>query len=265
MGPVTLTLAAVAGVALYRNMKRGKRHGVWRTALEEAATKLGGRASPGTRFDTPQLRAAVDGIDVTVTVKQAHKSDAHGVAIAETPLAEATRNIRLYFGWDVGSIREEIEHFPEVEGFIPLEGRTHLRSDHPEVARAFVSHAAKDFSDVRREANAHAVEVLIRGGTLRLAVHGVEQSSWMIERIVTATSRLTRGLEYFAGAPENARHVVTSAPDDNPRCELCTERRQEGTPWIACARCGATYHQTCWVQATGCLVTGCEETRSRAL
>jgi len=243
--------------------------------LSEAAARLGGRASPGTRFDRPQLRATVDGVSVTLSIKDAYRKSEKGTAVAEAPLADEARTLRLYFGWDVADIREEILQLSEigVKSMRILGGKVIVRGDDAKLAAGFLEHAALDLAGIRREAKAHALEILARGGTFRIAVHGIQRSTWMIEHIVTATARLVRGLEFFAGVP--ARELegpppprVSTPPfrDDGARfeaasCALCTENRSAHEGWVRCNRCHAPYHERYWVQATGCLAEGCAETR----
>ena len=279
---VFFALAVAGGAIAYKMMKRGEKHARWKDVFEEAANKLGGRASTGTRFDSPELRATVDQISIDVKLKSAYKRTDKGVAVAEASLSGPCTSLRLYFGWDVGPVRRELEYIPEIPfpRAFGLRGRVSVRSDDADLANRFVQHAVNDLSDVRREAEAHGVEILVRGGTFRMAVHGIQRSSWMIERIVTAMTRLVRGVEHFAGGslpPPSARPLAPVAPrgpdaavpapaeeDDGSfeeaTCTLCTEARKARSGWVRCNRCGAAYHHRCWAQATGCLSEGCEET-----
>lgn len=289
MDPFSIAAVGLIGYGVYRYTKRGKAHEQWRAVLDEAAERLGAQASAGSRFDAPQLRATVAGVRVTVTVKEAYDSADKGVVVCEARLANGLEKVRLYFGWDIGKVKTEVEHIKPVN--VPhafgLTGQLNLRADDPDLGRDFFEHALNDVADVRREASAHGMEILVRGGTLRMAVHGIEQSAWLIERSVTATARLLRGVEYYCGAsdskpargpnrPASQRTTGgnverTMGPDDGttegaahgtPECTLCSEHRKPDQSWIRCARCESPYHRDCWVQATGCLAEGCAETRA---
>lgn len=273
MDPISAIALAVTGVFAYRIINRGQRNEGWKHAVDEAAKKLGGRASLGGSGNAPELRATVDQILVNVRLDRIHRSRAQGVAIAEARVSDRAGKVRLYVGWDIGHTKNEIAHIPEIPVVQPfgVKGRITLRSDHPALARRFLRHALNDLTDVRREAAASALEIKLTGGTLRLAVHGIQQSSWMIERIVTATTRLVRGLDYFTGSGEALEDagLPASSPATPPTeafeaadCEVCASARKAREQWVRCDRCDAAYHRRCWVQATGCLAGDCQETRA---
>jgi hypothetical protein len=248
-------------------MMRGKVLTEWKMVFEEAASRLGGTVT-GSRHEAPSLEATVDAIAVEVTVQEATKAPDKGVAIARASTTSAADGIRLYFGWDVKNLRRELEVIPRIPfpNAFGLVGAVMVRADDAAFASHFVEYAANDLADVRREAEAHGLETLLGQGTFRIAVHGIQRSPWMIERIVTAASRLVRGIDYYAGrmarpsTPAPSRDAQATFEDAT--CSLCAEPRKTGEAWVKCNRCRAPYHGKCWVQATGCLSVGCAETRA---
>src|SRR5215475_429357 len=97
-----LVAGASYGYSLYQ---KSRAHQRFKVVFEEVARRLGGRASPGTIFDAPELRLAVGGVDVTLKLRGIENPE-RGVAIIEVPLAGQGANemFRLYVGWDVSSV-----------------------------------------------------------------------------------------------------------------------------------------------------------------
>jgi hypothetical protein len=305
MEPFAIAALALGGYWVLRKNQRADRREAWTQVLAEAAERLGGRSSPGSAGDAPSLRATVDQITVTVTIQGHKKPDAEAVAIVEARMAEDFGDRRVYFGWATGPVRPELAHIPEIPfpHAFGLSGPVSVRSDDATLANDFVKHAVKDIADVRQEASASAIEILARGGSFRMAVHGLDRSAWLLERLVTATTRLVRGLEYFGGvrreavaldgpsvptrpappasspvpdasteggivraeAPHSPARPTAKPMAREERCGLCQERPSGEARWVRCNRCGTPYHEICWIQATGCLESGCEETRATPL
>src|SRR5207248_8246125 len=143
-------------------------------------------ASPGTIFDAPELRLSVGGIDVLLKLRGIENPE-RGVAIVEAPLPSspnaASDMLRLYVGWDVSSVPRGLEHIPEIPfPRVGLDGRLVVRASDAAIASRFVERATPGLLDIRREARARAMEVLCRGGTLQLAVHGIRDSASGLER-----------------------------------------------------------------------------------
>ena len=256
---------ALAGFGFYRYVKRGRVHRDWTEVLNDTAKRLNGQASLGSRFDSPQLRTSIDGISITISFKDAHRAQDKGTAIAEAQLDLATDDARLYFAWNVIEIRKELTYIPEVE--LPftfgLPTPHVVRANHPKYAERFLRYIANDIVDVKREANAHGLEFLLRAGGLRMAVHGIERSPWAVERIATATARIARGVRFCLDTPDDQIPDLNSqnAPSTSKvECILCSS--SISSDLLKCNRCNAEYHHTCWRQATGCIVEDCYETRA---
>jgi hypothetical protein len=296
MEPFLFFLVA-GGAAAYSFAAKGRAHARWKPVLDEAARRLGGRASTATMFDAPELRAEVNGLTVTLKLQNINKAPRRVVSISEASLPEGMSGVRLYFGWDVTRLSRDLEYiseipFPKAFG---LEGRVIVRADDAVVAHHFAERVAIDLVDTRREASAHAVEVLARGGTVRLAVHGLLESAAVVERLVRATARITRSVVESARAPAAAAPKTPPTPPARPpsplpipepappksdsiappappppvtptveaaTCGLCGEARTGPGAWLRCTRCKTAYHPACWHQATGCVADGCTETRS---
>lgn len=270
---VAFAAAGVAGAWAFLLMKRSRAHNRWKGLLEEAATKLGGRASPATMFDAPELRATLEDVTVTLKLRDIHKPES-GVASAEARLAGLDERLRIYLGWDVAAAPPGLEHVPELDygGAAFVEGKVVLRGSDAVIAKRFVELAAIDLVDLRREANARALEVICRGGYLDLRAHGMTESPHMVERLAIVSARLVRlaleaatGRKLGPGASPSPAAPSPAAPAGDARCPLCMGAQKAGETWVACSRCGSPYHQNCWQQATGCLVEGCDETKSRPL
>lgn len=259
--------AALGGGGLtWSLVRRGRAHARWKAVLDQVAGELGGRASPGSMFDAPELRAEVDGITVTLKLRNIHKSAAKGSALAESKLPERAGSVRLFFGWDVAAAPPGLEHVPDVESLRTgrVEGAVIAKADDAAVAERFMERAMIDLIDVRREANAHALEVISRGGYLTLSLHGIQETAHMLERIVIVSARLAEMMGQIASgtlleAGESAAPEATSSAV----CTVCEAAYSAGEHWVACARCAAPYHRACFEQATACLLD--QETRTRPL
>lgn len=212
LGAVALLAAGSAyGYALYQ---RGRAHARFKFALEEIARRLGGRTSAGTLFDAPELRVALGGATVMLRLKGIEQPS-RGVAIAETPLGPSFEGLRLYVGWEVSSVPRGLEHVPE----IPLprarfEGRLVVRASDAAIATRFVDQVTQALAEAKREARASALEVLCRGGVLQFAVHGIEDSPIMLERVLTVATRMREAIAGDAAGsdrPGEASAAATAA------------------------------------------------------
>jgi hypothetical protein len=260
-----ITLGGLGAVA-YRYFRRGKIHRDWSSVLTEAAQRLNGHASIGNRFDAPQLRTNIDGASITISFKDTHRANEKGTAISEVKVNAKAEQYRLYFGWNVQQLRKELTYIPEVElqyGF-GLPTPNVVRANDRAFAEQLLKYAANDIVDVKREANAHGIEFLLRAGGLRFAVHGIERSSWMVERLATATARIAKGIEFCLDTQsgENAVLSPVTVRERQINCRLCTSQIQENQKVLRCNRCNAAYHDHCFRQATGCIVDQCFETRA---
>ena len=252
-------LAVAAGVAvlgggswIYSVVKRGNAHARWKPLLDEVARKLNGRASPGSMFDAPELRAELDGLTVTLRLKEIHKSTAQ--VLAESRLPESAGAVRLYFGWDVAQAPPDLAHVPRVDS---REGIA--KADDAALAARFFDRAMIDLIDVRREANARALEVIARGGYVTLVLYGIQETTHLLERMLIVSSRLAQTIGAVASGtalpPPKTLDLI---------CALC-DQPHDTKPWVQCARCEAPYHRACFEQAGSCLRPDCGSTQSRPL
>jgi RING finger family protein len=278
-----LVAGASYGYSLYQ---KGRAHARFKLSFEEIARKLGGRASPGTIFDAPELRLMFGDAEVLLRLRGIEHPD-RGVAIAEVPLSAGASSdmLRLYVGWDVSSVPRGLEHIPEIPfPRVGLDGRLIVRTNDAAIASQFIERAVPDLSEVRREARARALEILCRGGSLQVAVHGIRDSAIMLERIVFAALRMRELVQAIRKNEAPARHdpaperprsppppsapEQASPPPEPPApavaCTLCAESKKKDEAWVACSRCRAPYHRRCWAQATGCIEKDCPETRALA-
>ncbi|MBI2378847.1 MAG: hypothetical protein HYV07_32935 [Deltaproteobacteria bacterium] len=273
MDPFSITVLAIGGAIAYSALGRGKRRAAWAPAIEQARARLLARVSGGS--DTPELRADLDGREVMLQLRAIHSPE-QTVAIAETRLSSEA--LRLFVGWDVTRVRDDISYIPEVPypGPQKLSGQVTARADDPAVAERFLVHASSTLLDLRRCSAARALELLARGGLLRIAVHGLAATSLSIERTVTASVELARLLELAASGvelppivarPEKSVAVEpASTPKPEPHaCALCEGRRTPDGGFVRCKRCGTTYHAQCWRQATGCVAEGCDWIRAEPI
>lgn len=259
--------AALGGGGLtWSLIRRGRAHARWKAVLDQVADQLGGRASPGSMFDAPELRAELDGITVTLKLKDIHKSAAKGAALAESRLPERAGSVRLFFGWEVEAAPAGLEHVPDVESLRTgrVEGSVIAKADDASIAERFMDRAMIDLLDVRREAGAHALEVVCRGGYLTLTLHGIQETPHMLERIVIVSTRLAKLMDEVAGRETlPAGPSQGGAPMSSPICTVCETAGRVGEAWVACAECGAPYHAACFDQATACVFD--QETRARPI
>ena len=63
-----------------------------------------------------------------------------------------------------------------------------VHSSDSEFAHKLLKLAANDITGIRRESSAHGIEFLLRAGSLRFAVHGLERSEWVLERLAPRLS-----------------------------------------------------------------------------
>ncbi len=274
MDPFSLTALAIGSAIAYSAFGRGKRRTRWVEALELARRRLDARLSIA---QTPELRATVEGREVMLQVRDITKSDDSVLAISEAKLSSEA--VRLFVGWDVTRIRDDIFYIPEVPfpGVLRLEGRVNARADDPRVAERFLTLASSELVDLRKSASARAVELLARGGTLRVAVHGLGPSANAIERAVLSTASLAGSLELAASGVDlppvvnvlEKKIVLEPIPDRtlaaDPECTLCRGQRHPMGGFVRCRRCRSVYHARCWTQATGCIAEGCDWIRAEPM
>jgi hypothetical protein len=259
-----LLLVAAGSAAAYVLANRGKNNAEWRPVLEEAARSLEGRTSFGGMFDEPELRAEQDGRTVTVRLKNLQRPPAHRIAVADLVLDPGAPSARIYLGWGVTRLPPDLHYIPEVgsEGWSEMQGNLQIRADDVELARSFVDAAARDLVDLRRSMRATAIEVLVRSGTLKLAVHGPTPSAPAVRELVGLSLALARLLAGQKSSAETAPTAPMTPAAATPRCALCGSEAKLGDEWLACKRCRSPYHRACWITATGCVTEGCAETRA---
>ena len=184
-------LAAASAGAWYF-ARRKSRPSAWTELLEEVAERFGGRASVGGTFDSPELRAKIDELQLTLRLSAALK-DARKVRAEADVALPGLPTTRLYFGWNNDELPAIFEHIEAyATGALRLEGHWQARSDEPERAQAFLRKAELPIFDLAREAEADAIEVDVRGGYLRLRVHGCRKTTGMLERVLRVTAELGR-------------------------------------------------------------------------
>lgn len=271
---VVIGVGAALGAGILARAVRGKKsRGDWAERLEEVAARVGGRPSVGAEH--PELRAEVDGTTVTLRLVDV-AAGARGRVEAQASLPDPDNTARLYLGWDTSAPPAGLEHVPEVapDGPSRLEGHLVLRADDPTLAHRALAAARLDLVDIRKEANARALELTARGGYLTLVVHGLEPTTSLLERSLKVVARLARVVDeasrgtalpapeaHADGDPEEPAAGPTPVPPD-ARCELCDSGERAGIGWVRCGSCGAPYHEDCWAQATACLAVGCHGTRA---
>lgn len=196
------------GVAL-RAVRKGRVRRRWSGVLADVAQRTGARGSIGSSSDAPELRTEIDGTTVTLKIIGIEKAPRDGRIVASASLPDNANTIRFYFGWDVLEIPRAVEHIADVP-YPPVqrvEGDVKIRADDGAMASRFLREAIVDLIDVRREATAHALEVIVKGGYLELLVHGLDEHPAVLERTARACQRLaaivdtiSRGTTLPAGA-----------------------------------------------------------------
>ncbi|MCA9549547.1 MAG: hypothetical protein KC933_05885 [Myxococcales bacterium] len=278
---VVLGAAALgAGGYAVRLLTRGRAHGRWSTLLAEVAQAIEGRASPASRFDNPELRAEVDGLTLTLRLYDVHKG-AGGRAEVQVRLPDPDDTSRLYLGWDVAETPPDLAHVPEVPypTTLRVQGVLTARADDPVLATRVLESSLLELTDVRREANAKQVEVVVRGGYLTLVLHGLEPTTQLLVRALKTTAALAHRVGSAAkgtALPAPADPVPTQgsgdsepvpAPEPLPEagpvtCGLCGGTPSGSGAWVRCRRCRTPYHAECFQQATACLEEGCGSVRA---
>ena len=180
------------GIAL-RLLTRGRARDDWSAAMEEAATRVGGRASVASRFDAAELRAERDGATITVRIPDLAAGD-RGKAHAEAAVPASLGDSRLYFGWDVRPAPPEVAHWSHLPAPLAADGDVELRGDDAGLAQRFADLAFVELLDIRRESEATSVELHVRGGYLHLRLAGVRRTPDMLERLVIVTGHLLQHL-----------------------------------------------------------------------
>lgn len=215
MGPgevILLAGGAVAalsvGIAVAHRIKKGAALARWRMLLDEVAGTMGGRVSAPGPHEAPQLRAEVAGRTVTLTLARFAADPARIRAEAQVALPDRDDLMRLYVGWDAVDPPPDFAHVPTRIVTVPpgLDGRIQVHADEATVAERFVDRCAADLLDVRRETEARALEVRIRGGYLTLITHGTRPTAPMLERTLRAAHRLSDEVHTAAeGSAKEAR------------------------------------------------------------
>jgi hypothetical protein len=224
----------------------------WRPAIEAAARSLGGR--PALAGADAELRAEHEGLTVTVKVRGTDVS-------AEASLHAGAKPLRIYLGAGGAAPPSDFAHVPEAElpPAFALEPPVVLRSDDAPRAVAFAEAGAMDLVRVQREAGARSVDVLARGGSIRVGVYGARPAPEAIEALVQTATRLAGRLGGDEALPRGAASTK-QLPAKIPAvesCALCGGARRPGVEWVVCARCGSPHHAECWNTATGCSKAGC--------
>jgi hypothetical protein len=185
-----------AGGLAVRLFTRSRAHHQWAGLLAEVAQTIEGRASPASRFDDPELRAEVDGVTVTLRLVDIHKG-AGGRVEAQARLLDPDETARVYLGWDVLAAPADLAHVPEVPypNTLRVQGTLTARADQPVVVNRLLEAALLELTDVRREANARQLEVVVRGGYLTLLLHGLEPTAHLLVRALRTTASLAHHLD----------------------------------------------------------------------
>lgn len=196
LGAIVVVLGGGLGVGYAR---RGRSHRAWQNALEDAALRLPeARASAGTRYDGPELRAELGGRTVSLRVTG---EQTRGRARAKVALGDDAPAARLWLGWDVDEAPSDWAHVPEVHlSEARVDGRMSARSDDAAFAQRALDGGYVDLIDARREASAHGVVLALRGGYLELELHGIERSSHLLERALRSAAGLADGVERWSQA-----------------------------------------------------------------
>ena len=279
------TAVVGSGGLAYRLFGKRRAHERWKTLLLKVAEKKGGRASPGSMFDAPELRIEWNGTTVTLKLVDIDQGPEGSAAVAAAALPEHLSDLRLYFGWDVDRPPPEVSPLPEVNTLRQgqLSGQVLARADDPDLAERFLKHALHHLVDVRREAHARSVEVLARGGHVTLTLNGIQETEYMLERIVIVSSQLGEiftdlrepaglsakqaGLPGDGPASGAPKPTSLAPPDSRPHpgrpCTLCGLPSQGRERFVCCIRCQSIYHQGCFHQAARCVEDGCGETQAK--
>lgn len=258
-----LLVAAITGGAwAWALSRRAKAHGRWKAVLGDVAAKLGGRASPGSMFDAPELRAELEGTTVTLKLQDVHLGP-RGVARAEANIGGIDERLRMYVGWDAPATPPGLAHFPEVvaaRGVI-LDGKLDVRGSDGEVTRRFAELAAAELVELRAVTGGKGLEVTVRGGYLELCARGAEASSSMVEHLARGAARMVLLIRVAASKEALPAGMVplaiSAGAEARVTCELCTDYRRDDEAWTRCETCGAPYHFKCWAQSGACVVAGC--------
>ncbi len=211
-------LAAGAVPLVITALRRAQIHGRWVAAFEGAARTLRGDVGRGTTRTGPTLWAEVDGVTVTVHVREATQV-ARTILAADAVLGAQAPSARLYLGWGVRGPPAELAHIPEVRADLRrrFDRPVFVRSDAPPVAEVFVEGDAAALGAFLRAAPARATEVLFRGGRVHLALHGPSVEAGLVVRLVQETARLRQAMSGDADAARfraRRQEVTRSGPTD---------------------------------------------------
>lgn len=193
MDPLFWLAAGVIPV-VWSMTQKARGEAAWRAAME-AATRALGAGEVSATADGPRLRATLDGASVALAVRDV-RAAARSIATADVVLPADAPTARLYVGWGVTAPPAELAHIPEVDtvarrGFV---GRVYVRSDDAAVAERFVETQARALVELRRVGRARALEVLVRGGRLHLALHGPACTPDVVRALVAEAASLRRAL-----------------------------------------------------------------------
>jgi hypothetical protein len=236
---LVIILVLALGGAGFVALSRGSGTSKWKALLEEAAKRLGGRASP------PELRALVDGLTINTKIAAGER------AVASTKLEEGTERLRIFVGWDVPAIPEGLAHFPEIT--LPVAytfaGAMTTRANEREIADRFLERAARELIELRASTHASTLAVTVRGGHLEIALTGIERTAEAIETLTRTTAALAKRLRF-------EERSAPALPAER-RCVACMDTGGDEAEWTACGKCGAWYHRACYAKGGGCIVPGC--------
>lgn len=248
---ILAVVVAVGGflVARRKPAKQLTAGGDWRPALEAAAQTLGGR--PALSGGEAELRAEHQGLTVTVKLRG-------DVAVAECPLHPGAAAARIYLASGAAEPPTDIAHFPVVT--LPpayaLDPPVVLRSDDSATALAFADRAPTELLALLRSPP-RAVEILVRGGSLRLTVRGLQSRAEAVEEVVKTTANLASYLGGDRGASEASTRQLPARAAAPEVCALCSGERRPGVDWVRCRRCGSLHHAECWNTAQHCAKPDC--------
>lgn len=186
-----------AALAARRRVQKGSAFARWRRLLYEVSQTMGGRVSAPHPSEAPQLRAEIAGRTVTLTLANFTADPARIRADAQVALPEGGNLVRLYVGWDAVDAPPDFAHVPVQIVTVPpgLDGRLQIHAEDPTVGERFLAQTAVDLLDVRRETEARALEVRVRGGYLTLSTDGTRPTAPMLERTLRAAHRLSDAVQ----------------------------------------------------------------------
>lgn len=253
-----IVVAVVMGLRFIRRRSLTSGANLWAKPIETAAASLKGR--PAIAGGDAELRAEAEGVTVTVKTRGS-------LLTAEAPLYPEAKEVRIYLASGIEKTPQDLTYLPEaaLPPAFGLDPPVILRSDDPLRAAQLAEGSVLDLSGAQREASARAVEVLIRGGTLRLALHGAAEKAAAIERAVSAAARLVVRLGGNRQLAEASIKQLPASTPAIPTCTLCGGQQRPGVAWVKCRRCGSPHHKECWDSAHHCSKEGCGDTHAEPI